>query len=82
MATVTQLGFFDAAEVVEDRATKRQLILARLRKGPATTKQLIPITHRFGARIEELRKMGFGIETKPGRKRNQFIYEIQEPNDG
>lgn len=39
------------------------LILARLREGPATNMELIPISTRFGGRIFELRKKGYRIDT-------------------
>ena len=36
-------------------------VLERLRKGPATNMELLPISARFSARIHELRKAGFVI---------------------
>lgn len=39
-------------------------ILARLRQGPATNGELVQIAQRFGGRLEELRRAGFGITTE------------------
>jgi hypothetical protein len=36
-------------------------ILARLRQGPATNLELEAIAHRFGARLEEIRKAGYTV---------------------
>lgn len=54
-----------SAEVAERRRLTRQcaLVLARLREGPATNMELIPISTRFSARIFELRKIGYVIDT-------------------
>lgn len=51
--------------VAEAKRLNRQqiLILARLREGPATNMELIPISTRFGGRIFELRKKGYRIDT-------------------
>lgn len=38
-------------------------VLARLEQGPATNMELIPIATRFSARIYDLRKAGYIIET-------------------
>lgn len=47
------------------RLTRQQtLVLARLREGPATNMELIPISTRFSARIFELRKQGYKIDTE------------------
>lgn len=44
------------AHAVRGRETKAQRILARLKEGPATSIELARITHRFSARILELRR--------------------------
>lgn len=38
-------------------------VLARLERGPATNIELIPISSRFSARIYDLRKAGYVIDT-------------------
>jgi len=43
------------------RETKAQAILARLQLGPATSYDLARITHRFSARLLELRRAGYLI---------------------
>ena len=56
----TRLDFTPAASqlahVIRGRETKAQRILARLKEGPATSIELARITHRFSARILELRR--------------------------
>lgn len=51
--------------VAERKRLTRQagLVLDRLREGPATNMELIPISTRFSARIFELRKAGCVIDT-------------------
>lgn len=70
----TQRDLFDefgepkqlSAVVAEIRRLTRQaqLVLARLLLGPATNMELILISTRFSARIFELRKKGYFIETE------------------
>jgi len=46
------------------RLTRQQAsVVARLREGSATNMELIPISTRFSARIYDLRKLGYVIET-------------------
>ena len=46
------------------RLTRQALaVLARLEAGPATNIELIPISTRFSARIYDLRKAGYVIDT-------------------
>lgn len=67
----TQWDLFDesgqpASPVVAEakRLTRQQaLVLDRLREGPATNMELIPISTRFSARIFDLRKAGYKIDT-------------------
>lgn len=40
-------------------------IAARLREGPATNLDLIEVSHRFGARLHELKRAGFLWTRKP-----------------
>lgn len=40
-------------------------IAARLREGPATNLDLIAVSHRFGARLHELKRAGFLWTRKP-----------------
>lgn len=51
----------DLAHAVRGRESKAQRILARLRIASATSIELAKITHRFSARIYELRKAGHRI---------------------
>lgn len=46
------------------RGTHLYAVLARLLDGPATTVELCAITHRFSARICDLRKLGHDITTE------------------
>lgn len=46
----------EMSQVVQKRESKARRILARLREGPATSIELAQITHRFSARILELRR--------------------------
>lgn len=51
----------------KERLGKQQLaVLNRLEQGPATNMDLVEITHRFGARIKELRDAGFCIDKERG----------------
>jgi hypothetical protein len=50
------------AHAVRGRESKRDRILAMLETGPCTSYQLALVTHRFGARILELRQAGYVIE--------------------
>jgi hypothetical protein len=46
------------------RLTRQQIaVVAKLREGPATNMELIPISTRFSARIFDLRKLGYVIDT-------------------
>lgn len=46
------------------RLTRQQAaVLARLQQGPATNVELMPLSMRYSARIFELRKAGWIIET-------------------
>jgi hypothetical protein len=51
----------------EERLSRQALaILERLRIGPATNMELATITHRFGARLHDLRHAGFDYESARG----------------
>lgn len=53
------------------RLTRQQAaILERLKQGPATNMELIPISTRFSSRIHELRKVGWLIDTDYLNKAN------------
>jgi hypothetical protein len=52
----------DHAHAVRGRESKRERILARLRAGSATSYELAQFTHRFSARILELRQAGHVID--------------------
>ena len=45
--------------------TQKERILARLRQGPATNRDLNEIAFRYGARIHELHAEGHVIRWKP-----------------
>jgi hypothetical protein len=47
------------------RTSAKERVLARLRLGPATNIQLNELCYRYGARILELRRAGYDIETRP-----------------
>lgn len=46
------------------RGTHAYAVLSRLLEGPATTADLCAITHRFSARVCDLRKLGHDITTE------------------
>lgn len=52
----------ELGQAIQNRDTKASRILARLQVGPATSRELADITHRFSARILELRQAGHVIE--------------------
>ena len=60
MSTQARLDFTpsasELAKAVRRRDSKAQRILIRLEEGPATSIELAQITHRFSARILELRQ--------------------------
>lgn len=59
------------------RDTQRWKILARLRKGPATTDDLVEIAPRFSARLWELyHKHGIPYKRTSGPGRN-FTYQLE-----
>lgn len=68
----TQFDLFDEAgqpvspaAAEAKRLTRQQTaILERLRAGPATNMELIPISTRFSARIYDLRQVGYKIDTE------------------
>ena len=49
-------------------------IADRLRKGPATNLDLIMISHRFGARLHELKRAGFLWKRTP---KGQGVHQYQ-----
>lgn len=55
---------------------KRTAILLRLRQGPAKASDLIPITHRFSARIWDLRTAGYGITTTHDRDSGRTTFTL------
>ncbi len=58
------------------RATNAQRIIERLRIGPATGNELDAIAgRRYSARIWELRRQGFRIETER-LSASQFVYRL------
>lgn len=46
-----------------------------LREGPKTNLQLIMLSHRFGARLHELKRAGF-LWTKTGKGQGIYLYEM------
>jgi hypothetical protein len=90
-----QLGLFDAPPrpvVPADpgltaRERKRlgpdcTTILHRLREGPVTATELIPITHRFSARIWDLRAAGCSIRTDHDRKTGRTVFTLHHEPEG
>ena len=72
---------WDTPAVAERKRLTRQasLVLDRLRIGPATNMELIPISTRFSARIHELRKQGFVIDTEYlDRARGLVLYSLRK----
>jgi hypothetical protein len=59
-------------------SAQRQAILNRLRQGTATNMELVTISHRFGARLKELRDAGYPIATI-SLGGGLFRYELREP---
>ncbi len=50
-------------EAAKPRLSRQSVeILKRLLEGPATNQDLTKVSHRFGARIYDLRKAGYAIE--------------------
>lgn len=89
--------FDDAGEpheppMVDERLPEREherltrqagLVLARLQEGPATNMELIPISTRFSARIHELRKKGYIIDTDYlSRDKGLTQYTLKGRRDG
>ena len=58
------VDFHDPQDDERRYAAQRQQIVDRLLVGPATTLELSAIALRFGARVHELRRRGFEIESK------------------
>lgn len=60
-----------------------QRVLNRLRRGPATTSQLLEAGcgTRYSARILELRNLGYDIESKRVRQ-GSFLYTLREDPAG
>lgn len=54
-------------------------ILARLRQGAATNMELAAITHRFSARIFDLRSAGYTVETIRGEGGLHTFKLTEEP---
>lgn len=69
----------ELGQVVQNRDSKAQKILARLSQGEATSLELAQITHRFSARILELRQAGHRITredfVKDGREWSTYRLE-------
>jgi len=57
-------------------STQNQKILARLMRGPATNGQLAKYTLRLSARIMDLRKAGYDIESK-NIGGNTWLYRLR-----
>lgn len=45
-------------------ANEQRLVLERLQRGPVTNVELVSLSLRYGARIHELRQLGYQITTK------------------
>lgn len=86
-----QLSLFEAGKSAaerqrerdaESRDTQRRRVLDLLRAGPKTGNELDrKVGRRFGARIHELRKQGFEIETRRVENgRGDYLYTlVKEP---
>ena len=58
---MNQLSLFDPPPVPLKLSRQQAAVLARLRRGPATSVDLNEICFRYGGRIHELRNKGFDI---------------------
>lgn len=68
----------DPTVVPEDKpriARLCRVVLERLQTGPAYSHELATITHRFGARLADLREAGYDIQTQrlPG---GVYLYSL------
>lgn len=61
-----QLLPFESQRECKRRMSNRDRVLARLQSGPASNRELNDICFRYGARILELRRDGFHIDTEYG----------------
>ena len=95
MSHTRQLGLFDVPgrpveprhEAVAPEARPRlsrqsRAILLTLRAGPMTGGALAAITHRFGARIWDLRKAGCVIECDHDPASGRAIYTLRHEPEG
>jgi hypothetical protein len=58
------------------RATHRAKILSMLRAGTVTSLDLVQVSHRFSARIMELRQLGYRIKTEHARASGASWYTL------
>lgn len=58
--------------------TQKEKILARLKRGPATSPELNEIAFRYSARIDDLRKLGHNI-TSERLKQGVWLFTLIEP---
>ena len=60
-------------------ANEQRLVLERLQRGPVTNVELVSLSLRYGARIHELRQLGYQITTKRTSVRKGItIYTLEE----
>ena len=59
------------------RASAKARVLARLQQGPATNEELNAICYRYGARLLELRRAGWPIDTEP-LCAGVFVYRLRQ----
>lgn len=74
----------DSPAVAERKRLTRQAtrVLELLREGPKTNMELVPITMRFGARIFEMRRRGFVIDTDViDRAAGLVLYTLRKEPD-
>lgn len=86
-----QLNLFDAPRRLTPRDThlvpderprlsgQNQAILERLRRGPATNRQLMSIALNYRARISDLRAHGYDVQVaERDHKTGYTLYELKE----
>jgi hypothetical protein len=71
------------ASVAVCRVSRQALaVLDRLRRGPATNRELLDVAIRYGSRIHDLRKAGYTIDKQEDHKTGLTTYKlVGEPNE-
>lgn len=67
------------ATEIHRRDSNYQKVLDRLRRGPATNRELNAICFRYGGRIHEMRQNGLNITTER-KGRGVFVFTLKDDN--